>query len=69
MKTLGIVLIVLGILAFVYTGFNYTKKEKVVDIGPLEVNAEKEKTVSWPPMVGIALIIGGVIAIVADKKR
>ena len=69
MKTLGIVLIVLGILAFVYTGFNYTQKEKVVDIGPLEVNAEKEKTVSWPPMVGIALIVGGVIAIVADKRK
>lgn len=69
MKTLGILLIVLGIIAFIYTGFTYTQKEKVVDVGPLEVNAEKEKTVSWPPLVGIALIVGGVIAIVVDKKK
>jgi uncharacterized membrane protein HdeD (DUF308 family) len=69
MKTLGIVLIVLGIVAFAYTGITYTKKEKVVDIGPLEVNAEKEKTVSWPPLVGVALIVGGVIAIVVDKRK
>lgn len=69
MKSLGIVLIVLGIIAFIYTGFTYTKKEKVLDVGPLEVNKEKEKTVSWPPLVGIALIVGGVIAIVVDKKK
>ncbi len=69
MKTLGIVLIVLGILAFLYTGFSYTQKEKVLDVGPLELNKEKEKTVSWPPFVGLALIVGGVIAIVVDKRK
>jgi uncharacterized membrane protein YidH (DUF202 family) len=69
MKTLGIVLIVLGILALIYTGFTYTKKEKVVDIGPLEVSADKQKTVSWPPLVGIALVIGGVVAVLADKRK
>ncbi|HYG40158.1 MAG TPA: DUF308 domain-containing protein [Cytophagales bacterium] len=69
MKSFGIILIVLGIIAFIYTGFTYTQTEKVLDVGPLEVNQEKEKTVSWPPLVGIALIAGGVIAIVVDKRR
>jgi uncharacterized membrane protein len=69
MKTLGIVLIILGILAFLYTGFTYTKKEKVVDVGPLEVSADKQKTVSWPPIVGIVLVIGGVVAVVADRRK
>jgi len=69
MKTIGIVLIILGILAFIYTGFTYTKKEKVVDIGPLEVSADKQKTVSWPPLVGIVLVIGGVVAVLADKRK
>lgn len=69
MKSLGIILIVLGIIAFLYTGFTYTKKEKVLDVGPLELNKEKEKSVSWPPLVGIALIVGGVIAIIVDKRK
>ena len=34
-KTLGIILIIIGILMIAYTGFNYVTSEKVVDIGPL----------------------------------
>lgn len=68
MKALGIVLIVLGIAAFIYTGFNYTTKDTVAEVGPIEVKAEREHTVSWPPIVGIVLVIGGIIMIVADRR-
>ena len=68
MKTLGIVLIVLGILAFIYTGFTYTTDETVAKVGPIEVEAERERTIGWSPIVGIILVVGGVIMIVADKK-
>ena len=67
-KTIGIVLIAIGILMMVYTGFNYVTKEKVVDIGPIQINAEKNHTVQWPPLVGIVLIVGGIAVIVLDKK-
>ena len=67
-KTIGIVLIAAGVLMMVYTGFNYVTKEKVVDLGPIEINAEKTHTVQWPPFVGIALIIGGIVVFVLDKK-
>jgi uncharacterized membrane protein YidH (DUF202 family) len=68
-KPLGIVLIVIGIIMLVYTGFNYVTKEKVVDIGPIEINKEKSHRVNWPPFVGLVLIVGGVIIIALDKKR
>ena len=68
MKTLGVVLIVLGIIAFIYTGFNYTTKETVAEVGPIEVKAEKEHTIAWPPIVGIVLVIGGIIMIMMDRK-
>ena len=68
-KTVGIVLIAVGILMMVYTGFNYITKEKVVDLGPLEINKEKTHTVQWPPVVGIILIIGGVVIFALDKKN
>ena len=67
-KTLGIVLIAIGILMMVYTGFNYMTKEKVVDLGPIEINAEKSHTIQWPPVVGGIFIVGGIVAIALDKK-
>ncbi len=67
-KTLGIVLVAIGIIMMVYTGFNYVTKEKVVDLGPIEINAEKSHNVQWPPIVGLVLIAGGIVVIIFDKK-
>jgi hypothetical protein len=69
MKTTGIVLIGLGILMMVYTGFNYVTKENVVDIGPIEINAEQNHPVQWSPIVGLILIVGGIVVVAVDKKK
>jgi len=69
MKTFGIILAVLGIVMLIWTGFSYTKKEKVVDIGPLEVSADKEKQVNWPSYAGGILLVAGVVLILVDKKK
>ena len=49
---LGVVLIALGVLALAYQGISYTKREKILDIGPLQATAEREKTIPLPPLVG-----------------
>jgi hypothetical protein len=49
---IGIVLIVLSILSFAYQGITYTTREKVLDIGPIEATAEKQKTIPLPPVFG-----------------
>ena len=67
-KITGIILIAIGIAMVAYTGFNYVTKEKVVDLGPIEINAEKEHDVNWPPYVGVILLVGGVVVIALDKK-
>jgi len=59
--TLGITIIVIGILMLVYTGFNYVTSEKVVDLGPIEISAEKNHPVQWSPVVGVVLVIGGIV--------
>lgn len=69
MKTIAIILIVVGIAGLIYSGFSYTKKEKVLDVGPIEVQAEKEKTVSWPLIVPAIVLAGGVVMLVADRKK
>lgn len=67
-KTLGVVLIAIGLLMIVYTGFNFITNKKVVDLGPIEINAEKSHTVQWPPVVGIIFIVGGIVVVALDKK-
>jgi len=69
MKTLGIVLIAIGILMLVYTGFKYSTKEKVVDIGDIEISTNKKHTVQWPPIAGFVLIAGGIVVLVLDKRN
>jgi uncharacterized membrane protein len=69
MKGIGIVAIILGIIMLIWTGFSYTKKEKVIDIGPLEINAEREKQVNWPSYIGGILVIGGIVLLLADKRK
>lgn len=68
-KTVGLILIVVGIIMLVWTGFSYTKKEKVVDAGPIQISADKEKSVNWPPYVGGIILIAGVVVFVASKKK
>lgn len=68
-RTTGIILIILGVAMLIWTGFTYTKKEKVVDAGPIEVSANKEKSVNWPPYAGVILVIGGIILLMSGKKE
>ncbi|WP_018341781.1 hypothetical protein [Cytophaga aurantiaca] len=69
MKNAGILVIIIGALMIAYTGFNIITKEKVVDVGPIEINKEKNHPVQWSPIVGVILVIGGVAMLVINKKN
>jgi hypothetical protein len=64
----GVVLIVLGVIALAYQGISYTTSEKVVDIGPLKVEAKKEKTIPLPPILGGVAVAAGVILLIAGAR-
>lgn len=69
MKKLGIVLLVIGVLLSVYSGFNFITKEKVIDIGDVQITADKTHTVVWSPILGVALlVIGGGLLLFGSKK-
>lgn len=65
----GLLLIVLGIVAFVYQGFSYTTTEKAIDLGALQVTTEKIHTVPLPPLVGAIALIGGIVLLVASTRK
>ena len=66
---LGIVLIVLGALALAYEGITYTTREKVVDLGPLKISADREKTLRVSPIIGALMLAGGIVLVVVGGRR
>jgi len=66
---IGIILIVVGIIAFAYQGITYTTREKVVDLGPIQVSADKTRTFPLPPIVGGIALVGGIVLLVMGGKK
>jgi drug/metabolite transporter (DMT)-like permease len=59
-KLFGIILITIGVIMIAYTGFNYVTTETLVDIGPVQIEAKKNNFVKLSPIIGAALVFGGV---------
>lgn len=67
-RTIGIIMTVVGILMLLYNSFNYVTTEKVVDIGPIQVNKEVNHPLEWSPIVGVVLAVVGVVLILRKSK-
>lgn len=61
MKPLGVLLIVLGLLGLVYGGLTWTRKDTVVDAGPIEITTDKRESLPIPPLAGAAALVAGVV--------
>ncbi len=66
---IAIILIALGIAALAYQGITYTTREKVVDLGPIQMTAEKSKTIPLPPILGAIAIAGGIVLLVVGGRK
>ena len=66
---IGIALIVLGVVALVYQGITYTTREKVVDLGPLKITADKDKNIPLPPIVGVLALAAGVTLVIVGARK
>ena len=71
MKLLGIVLVILGIVGLVYGGITWTTKDKVVELGPLQVTRDKAQSAAAPPPIvgGVCLAAGVVLLITASRRE
>jgi len=69
MKNLGIVILVIGILLTVFTTFNIVTKEKIADVGPLQITQDKNHHLGWSPIIGIGVIIAGAAVYLAGNRK
>jgi hypothetical protein len=68
-KTLGIILIALGLFGLASGGFTYTTRETVVDIGPIHATRDQTHNVPLPPIAGAVSLIGGILLLVVGGKE
>ncbi|HEX6171096.1 MAG TPA: hypothetical protein VFZ33_15515 [Chitinophagaceae bacterium] len=70
MKIVGIILIILGIAVFIFQGVRSTRKEKIIDVGPLEISKKEERSDDWQLYAagGIA-VVAGLILVITSRGR
>ncbi len=68
MKTLGILLIVIGGIMTVFTGFNLITKKEVADIGPIEINKTEKTPIYWSPITGALILVAGIVILATSKR-
>ena len=68
MRVLGAILIILGIIALAYGGITYTKRDTVLDAGPIEATVDEKKTIPLPPILGAAALLAGALMVTRRKR-
>jgi hypothetical protein len=66
--TVGVILIVLGVLALAYQGITYTTHKKVLHVGPLQATTEEHRTIPLPPVLGGVAILAGAVLLLAGGR-
>ena len=66
---IGILLVVVGLLSLALGAITYTRREEVLDVGPVEVTTEKHERIPLPPLFGIVSVIAGAAVLVAGSRR
>ena len=69
MTMVGLALMILGGVMLAYTGFTWTTRETVIDLGPLTATADKEHSVTFPPWLGVVVLVGGLVVLVGGSRR
>ncbi len=69
MRTLAIILIIVGAIMTVFTGFNLVTEKEVADVGPIEINKTEKTPIYWSPVTGAILLVAGIIVLATAKRH
>jgi hypothetical protein len=68
-RTVGLLLIVLGAIALIWGGISYTTREEIIDVGPIEIEAEEKQRIPLPPILGAIALVGGIVLMASGGRR
>ena len=66
-KTIGVILIALGIVVLAYSGITYTTRGKPVNV--LGAHIETTQSHFIPPVAGALAFVGGIVLLLVSPKR
>jgi hypothetical protein len=69
MKKSGLTLLIIGLAFVLFTGFNLVTREKVVDIGSLEITTKRNHSMSWSPLAGAVIVCVGAGLYMVGRKN
>jgi len=69
MKKAGVVVILIGLILTIITAFTFFTREKVANIGDVQITRDKPHNLKWSPLIGIAVMIGGGVMVLLPSKR
>ncbi len=65
---LGVLLIVLGVAGLFFSRVTWTETKPVVELGPLQVNAQEDHTVWIPTAAGVVAVLAGLGLVFAGRR-
>ena len=68
-RTIGVLLIVIGLVALAWGGVFWTRNKKVVDLGQLQVHTQQREGFALPPVLGFAALVGGIVLVAIPERR
>ena len=68
-RIVGVILIVLGIVAFVWGGVFWTDRDTVVEAGPLQIQTEDREGFALSPVLGGIALVGGIVLLLVPLRR
>ncbi len=66
---IGVLLLVGGLAMLAWPAITYTRTEKVVDLGPVEVTAERQRRIPLSPVAGGLAAVAGLVLIVSNRRK
>ena len=69
MKTIGFILIIIGIAMIVIRGFNVPVKKNIVNVGPVEINKTENEWIGWPTYAGAIITVAGMVLVITSRNK
>lgn len=66
---IGVILVVLGLAGFFVPRIAFTEQETIIDAGPIQVEAERERSVPVPDIAAGAAVLAGLVLVVVGASR
>ena len=68
-SVVGVLLVALGLVSFIWGGITYVKDRDTTEIGPIEITTTDKETIPLSPVVGCVSLIGGVLLLTVGLKN